>query len=341
MTDCHHCPLRARNRWGARRNKGRFLDCDMRRKGQWCDKATLFSTAEAGACPDLSLRAYALREANSSWRKWARCKARVPRPVPLPQPLNERPARVRRSTPGGRVSAASRGDAVPAGACTSLNATLKSEERTMTKRGPRPKPARLRLIEGTHRPARHGPRENSGATSCGATVSPADTLRKPSSLSPEASTAWDRFIVPAIWLDRFRGPAAVAFCELWVEFITHPAAFQAARHAQLRAYMGDLGLTDERNRREPEKPADPADSTSEVASCLRPLLRDPGRLGSCVRCRAACGGAPDPKWAPDLRCRPQLWRTFARARAAPVRALAAAFGRPASPAAKRWSRAHV
>ncbi len=125
----------------------------------------------------------------------------------------------------------------------------------MTKRGPKPKPARLRLIAGTHRPNRHGAKESRAYLP----TLPMDTLQKPSSLSPEASAAWDRFIAPATWLDRFRGPSAIAFCELWAEFITRPAAFQAARHAQLRAYMGDLGLTDERNRREPEKPADPAD----------------------------------------------------------------------------------
>jgi hypothetical protein len=50
------------------------------------------------------------------------------------------------------------------------------------------------------------------------------------------------------WLDASREPAAIAFCELWQEFTFAPTAFPAAKHGQLRAYMSELGLTDERNR---------------------------------------------------------------------------------------------
>lgn len=51
----------------------------------------------------------------------------------------------------------------------------------------------------------------------------------------------------------------MAFCVLWDEFRTNPRNFGAAKHAQMRAYMADLGLTDERNRPEPPRPADPTD----------------------------------------------------------------------------------
>ena len=37
-------------------------------------------------------------------------------------------------------------------------------------------------------------------------------------------------------------------CELWQEFRFCPTGFPAAKHGQLRAYMSELGLTDERNR---------------------------------------------------------------------------------------------
>ena len=54
--------------------------------------------------------------------------------------------------------------------------------------------------------------------------------------------AWDRYIAPAGWLDVFREAAAIAFCQLWDEFQTWPARFPASKHAQMRAYMGDLAL---------------------------------------------------------------------------------------------------
>jgi hypothetical protein len=70
----------------------------------------------------------------------------------------------------------------------------------------------------------------------------------PSYFKRQARAAWQRYIAPAAWLDASREPAAIAFCELWQEMRLAPASFQAAKHSQLRAYMADLGLTDERNR---------------------------------------------------------------------------------------------
>ncbi|MGL6160447.1 hypothetical protein [Microbulbifer sp.] len=127
-------------------------------------------------------------------------------------------------------------------------------------RGKKPKPAALRLVDGTHRPTRHGPATELKARSDRARAAFGE-LRKPPSLKGEAAKAWKRWIEPAVWLDASREPAAIAFCELYREFLMAPAAFQAAKHSQLRAYMADLGLTDERNR--PEKLGDDADEFFE------------------------------------------------------------------------------
>jgi hypothetical protein len=117
----------------------------------------------------------------------------------------------------------------------------------MTTRGKRPKSSHLRLVDGTHRPDRHGDpgatrnRVEQAASSFGG-------LTRPGHFRRHARDAWERYIVPATWLDASREPAAIAFCELWQELRLAPARFQAAKHSQLRAYMADLGLTDERNR---------------------------------------------------------------------------------------------
>lgn len=110
----------------------------------------------------------------------------------------------------------------------------------MAKRGVKPKPAALRVVDGTHRDDRHGemPEE----------AHKADPLDKPEELAGPASDAWDKWIDSASWLDWSKEPAAIAFCYLWAEFKSDPDEFQSARHAQMRAYMNELGLTDERNR---------------------------------------------------------------------------------------------
>jgi phage terminase small subunit len=117
----------------------------------------------------------------------------------------------------------------------------------MATRGARPKAAHLRLIDGTHRGDRHGDVEQV-RKSADASAAAFGKLSKPRHLKGEAAAAWKRYVEPAGWLDVSREPLAIAFCELWQEFRDGPRMFPATKHAQLRHYMSELGLTDERNR---------------------------------------------------------------------------------------------
>ena len=117
----------------------------------------------------------------------------------------------------------------------------------MATRGAKPKPVKLRLVDGTHNTSRHGKlaeakeKAEQAATSFG-------KIEKPAYLKGQAAKAWSEFITPAGWLDGSRAPAAILFCELWAEFRESPIKFPAARIGQLRALMSELGLSDERNR---------------------------------------------------------------------------------------------
>lgn len=117
----------------------------------------------------------------------------------------------------------------------------------MAARGAKPKPAHLRLVDGTHRPTRHGA-EAKAKEAVESSVATFGKLVRPKQLKGDGLAAWKRYIEPASWLDASREPAAIAFCELWQEFRFCPTGFPAAKHGQLRAYMSELGLTDERNR---------------------------------------------------------------------------------------------
>lgn len=121
----------------------------------------------------------------------------------------------------------------------------------MAARGAKPKPAHLRLVDGTHRKTRHGDSEKVRAKS-EKILTRFGQLERPKHLKAHALQAWKEFIEPAYWLDGSRKPAAIAFCELWQEFRESPRGFPASRHGQMRAYMSELGLTDERNRSEDE-----------------------------------------------------------------------------------------
>lgn len=117
----------------------------------------------------------------------------------------------------------------------------------MATRGVKPKPAHLRLVDGTHRTTRHGKASNA-REKVERAVQVFGKIEQPGHLAGEAKAAWVRYIKPAGWLDGSREPAAIAFCELWSEFRLSPIDFAAAKHNQLRSYMSELGLTDERNR---------------------------------------------------------------------------------------------
>lgn len=117
----------------------------------------------------------------------------------------------------------------------------------MATRGAKPKPAHLRIVDGTNNVTRHGP-EAKARKQVEAAVTAFGKLARSKHLKGEALTAWKRYIEPAAWLDASREPAAIAFCELWQEFRFCPTGFPAAKHGQMRAYMSELGLTDERNR---------------------------------------------------------------------------------------------
>ena len=123
----------------------------------------------------------------------------------------------------------------------------------MATRGAKPKPARLRLVSGTNNVTRHG-REEDVRRAVDDVVARFGQLDRPTHLRGQALTAWKRYIAPASWLDGSKEPAAIAFCELWAEFRRGPSRFPASMHGQMRAYMSELGLTDERNRSEVEKP---------------------------------------------------------------------------------------
>ena len=122
----------------------------------------------------------------------------------------------------------------------------------MAARGAKPKPAHLRVIDGTHRKTRHG-EEAKVKEAVDATVEAFGKLTRPKHLKGDGLAAWKRYIEPASWLDASREPAAIAFCELWQEFRFAPTSFPASKHWQMRAYMSELGLTDERNRGDLEK----------------------------------------------------------------------------------------
>ena len=118
----------------------------------------------------------------------------------------------------------------------------------MATRGAKPKAGILRLVDGTHRAARHGERA-AAKEKIEASVEAFGKLIKPTYLKGQAAWAWKRYIEPATWLDASRESIAIAFCEIWEEFRFNPKGFPASKHGQMRAYLSELGLTDERNRK--------------------------------------------------------------------------------------------
>jgi len=117
----------------------------------------------------------------------------------------------------------------------------------MAKRGRKPKPPQLRIVDGSFRQDRHGTKAEA-AKSVAAAAAAFGKLERPKWLKGDARKAWDEYIAPATWLDGSRAPAAIVFCELWAEFREAPPRMVASRLAQMRNVMSDLGLTDDRNR---------------------------------------------------------------------------------------------
>src|SRR2546430_3020071 len=115
------------------------------------------------------------------------------------------------------------------------------------RRGRKPKAPNLRLVDGSHRQDRHGDAKaiTEAVANSAAMFGP---LERPKHLKGVGLAAWRKYIEPANWLDASREPAAIAFCELWQELRRAPIAFNSAKHAQMRGYLSDLGLTDERRR---------------------------------------------------------------------------------------------
>lgn len=122
----------------------------------------------------------------------------------------------------------------------------------MATRGAKPKPAHLRLVDGTRNSTRHGT-EKKLRDQVEQAITSFGRLVRPRFLKGEALAAWKKYIEPAGWLDASKEPAAIAFCELWAEFRFNTVGFPASKHGQMRAYMSELGLTDERNRGDIEK----------------------------------------------------------------------------------------
>lgn len=133
----------------------------------------------------------------------------------------------------------------------------------MATRGAKPKPSHLRLIDGTRNATRHGS-ESDLRAKVDQSVSVFGGLIRPKHLKGDGLAAWKRYIEPASWLDASREAAAIAFCELWSEFRFNTTGFPASKHGQMRAYMSELGLTDERNRGDYADPKNDKDDTFDA-----------------------------------------------------------------------------
>lgn len=117
----------------------------------------------------------------------------------------------------------------------------------MAQTGRKPVNPQLRLVNDAHRLDRHGDVKAAKEAVQRAKGS-FGNLAMPDDLDDEGKRAWSRYIMPAWWLDASREVTAIAFVRLWQKHQRDPDSFTAANHQQLRSYMAELGLTDERNR---------------------------------------------------------------------------------------------
>ena len=116
------------------------------------------------------------------------------------------------------------------------------------------KPASVHRIKGTYRDDRHG-----------------DSLEvetampdRPFWLSASAIIVWQELqkeLEKAGYLSKLDGMALALYCELSAEFIANPPAFAPQKLSQMRALMGELGLTPSSRAKLPApknaKPANP------------------------------------------------------------------------------------
>lgn len=119
----------------------------------------------------------------------------------------------------------------------------------MARRGAKPTPPALRLIEGRMKPDKVSKssvaRARAPDARARATFGP---VQCPKYFGPTERKAWEAYIAPSLWLDRSREPIAIMFCQLWAQYQVDPTSFHIAKHREMRACMAELGLTDERNR---------------------------------------------------------------------------------------------
>ena len=102
----------------------------------------------------------------------------------------------------------------------------------MAVRGTKPKPTKLRLIEGNPGKRPINPNE---PRADGRPVPPLP-------LAGRAAALWAQYVAPAAWLAEADSPTAYLWVHLQAQFETDPAAMLSARIGQLRALASSLGF---------------------------------------------------------------------------------------------------
>jgi len=107
----------------------------------------------------------------------------------------------------------------------------------MAIRGPKPKPAFIKLVTGNpgHRPIVEDPADS---------ISPGfdNGLEPPKKLNRRQQELWDGYIRKAQWLTPFDVPRAFKWVHIHSEFEKGPGKMVAGKIAQLRALGSELGL---------------------------------------------------------------------------------------------------
>ena len=106
----------------------------------------------------------------------------------------------------------------------------------MATRGPRPKPTKLHVVDGTFRPGRH-------AEQAANEPQPEGKLEKPKWLKGKASKIWDEWAPKLDWLTTVDSPVLALWCGLEVEVQTDLEDMTASRISQWRTLASELGMT--------------------------------------------------------------------------------------------------